>query len=257
MSFARACVFASLSLLLVLPALPQQTATLTKDAVGVAVVQRALAALGSTQSVSDAICTGTLTLAREQDQTLKVTIKSKGTQMTRTESIGPKGTIVRIVNHGKGAIVGPDGSVKKLNLSNTIAERIGHIPALSVLSEAIGPEVEVESQTPVQVNDVVALSYTPDPAHSQLSLFLKMTRRLFFVDQATNLVSKIQFTRFSETGHAKQQVERLFRDYRSVGPLLVPFEQLTYVDGKLETTLNLSSVQFNVGLQDTEFVVPE
>jgi hypothetical protein len=104
---------------------------------------------------------------------------------------------------------------------------------------------------------VIALSYTPGQMHSQISLFLNMTRRLFFIDQRTNLVSKVQFTRFSENGHAKLQVERIFGDYRSVGQLLMPFHQVTYVDGKVETTLNLSSVQLNVGLQDAEFVVPE
>jgi hypothetical protein len=239
----------------------QQVATITKDAAGIAAVQRTLAVMGSAQTVSDVVCTGTLTLAKEQDRTVNIIIKSKGTQMTRTETTGPKGTTVRIVNHGTGAITNPDGSVGKLVLNNTIAERVSHIPALSLLSEALGPVVKVESQAAADVNgapnDVIALSYTPDPAHPQLSLFLNITRRLVFIDQATNLVSKIQFTRFSETGHAKHQVEQVFGDYRRIGPLLVPFYQLTYLDGNLETALNLTSAQFNVGLQDAEFALTE
>src|SRR6266478_2362335 len=171
----RLGLFALCTLLVSRALAAQQVPTITKDAAGIAAVQRTLAVMGSAQTVSDVECTGTLVLARQQDQTVNITIKSKGTQMTRTESTGPKGTTVRIVNHGTGAIKKPDGSARKLLLNNTFAERVSHIPGLSLLSEALGPQVKVESQAAAEVdgapNDVVALSYTPDPMHPQVSLF--------------------------------------------------------------------------------------
>jgi hypothetical protein len=238
-----------------------QLDSVTKDPTGSAVIQRTLSAMGSSSTISDTVCTGTLTLARFPGDSLTVVFKSKGTQMTRTESTGPKGTTVRVVNNGIGVIISPNGSVRRLNMNNTIAERVQHIPSLSLLSEALGPSVEIESLSDVQFDGaphhVVALSYTPDPAYPQTRAFLDITRRLIFVNSNTGLVSKTEFTRFPESGHHNQRVERQFSDYRLVGSVLVPFQQVTYSDGQLESTLRLTSAQVNLGLQDAEFAIPE
>ncbi len=173
------CAFSLISV----PVSAQQASAVTKDSAGLATAQRALAAMGAASSVADTLCTGTLTLAMQQNQSLPITMKSKGTQLVRTELNSEKGLIIRVVNHGVGMITNPDGSVRKLLLNNTLAERVAHIPALSLLSEAQTPQIKVESLDGVQVNgvanNVFALGYTPDPLHPQASIFMAMTKTLF------------------------------------------------------------------------------
>lgn len=74
--------------------------------------------------------------------TLPMVKKSKGTKMIRTEVQRPEGARVLIVNSGTGAVQNPDGTVRSQSSNNTVAERVEHIPALSILSEWQSSSVE-------------------------------------------------------------------------------------------------------------------
>lgn len=51
-------------------------------------------------------------------------------------------------------------------------------------------------------------------------------------------------------------VQQVFSDYRRVGSIAVPFHQTTLLDGRIESDLQLSAIQFNVGVPESDFVVP-
>ena len=238
--------------------------TITKDAQAVTIAAKAIAAMGGAQTLlayQDSQATGTITLARGADTpSYPVNIKCKGTRQTRFELQRSSGTIVRIVSQGRGQIHRPDGSVVNLLPKNTYGERVNHIPLLSLLAEAQNDNVVLQYQGTAVVDgrttDKLALTLVPDPKHARIASLTATLNKLFFVDQSTGLILKIQFTNYSEN-YPDDGVQRevLYSDYRPVNGILIPFHQVTYNDGTLESDLVLNSVSFNVGLLDSDFTL--
>lgn len=236
-----------------------------KDPQGVAIVQQALAAMGGAAALTatslHSVTTGTLTLAGPSPKDMPIVLKTKGTRKVRSELQTPEGTRVRILNDGRAVAIRPDGSVKWLSVDNAMAERVSHIPALSLLAENAEASVAVEYVGPATVNGqpvvVVGLSFTPSSDAKQAAEFLELTRCLFFVDPGSGTIAKIEYTHYAEGHRSTKWKEEVFlSDYRSVEGVLVPFKQITLRNGELESALELSSVQFNVGLADAEFALP-
>jgi hypothetical protein len=240
---------------------------LKQDPQAVAVAQAAFTAMGGAQAVAayqDSVASGTVTIyAGGTPVSYPITMKSKGLRETRVELQLPKGTNVRIVNQGQGAIQRPDGGVKTLDSNNTFYEHVNHVPLLSVLAEyAASGNVNLVyngvAQVQGQPEDVIEIDFVPDLSPGSGPIFASMSRTLFFVNQSTRLVDKIQITPFSEgSGKSSFTEETYFSDYRSISGLLVPFSQTLFVDGNLNTDLTFTSVNFNVGLADSEFALPQ
>src|ERR1700716_2906458 len=89
---------------------------LKQDPQAVAVATAAFAAMGGAQAIAgyqDSLASGNVTISSgDTPVSYPITIKSKGLRATRVELQMPKGTNLRIVNQGQGAIVRPDGTVK-------------------------------------------------------------------------------------------------------------------------------------------------
>jgi hypothetical protein len=187
------------------------------------------------------------------------TMKSKGLRETRVELQKNNGTNTRIVNQGQGAIVRPDGSVKGLYSNNTFHEHVNHVPLLSVLAEYAGSSVNLlykgTAQLQSQTESVIEIDFIPNLANG--SLYASWSATLFFVNQATGLVDKIQRSTFYEgdQNHTFNE-ETYFADYRSVNGMLVPFHQTVFIDGQIDTDLQLTVVNFNVGFLDSDFALP-
>ena len=168
---------------------------------------------------------------------------------------------MRIVNQGQGVIFKPDGTVKNLNLDNTLAERVPHIPLFSLLSEYQNSTINVAYQGTVDIgstsSDVVAVSFVPaTAAPSEVALYVARTQTLFFVDQKTSLVTKIQFINYAENDpNSEKKYEVYFAKYQSIDEIAAPFQITTYVDGQLQEQINLDTFAFNVGLPDTDFAL--
>ena len=85
-----------------------------------------------------------------------------------------------------------------------------------------------------------------------------MSRTLFFVNQSTRLVDKIQTTPFYEGAAKDTFTEEVYlADYRSVNGLFMPFRQTVFIDGTLDSDITFSAVNVNVGLSDEEFALPQ
>lgn len=244
----------------------QQAGTsLQRDPQAVTLVQQSLAAMGGAQALAfaDSLAIGNVQSFKPDGTsvTLPIVKKTKGTKMVRTEVQRPEGTRLRIVNSGIGALQFPNGTIRRLFPNNTVAERIEHIPALSILSEWQSSNIEARyigadtvNSSPVQV---VAISFIPTSDPQWIGFYRSTTQTLFFIDQTTNLVSKIQYQNFAENdSNVSEKVEVFFSDYRLVSGVLVPFTQSSYADGRLRSTLTLTSFAFNTGLSDSEFAIP-
>jgi hypothetical protein len=240
---------------------------LTQDPQAVAVAQAAFTAMGGAQAVAgyqDSQATGTVTLspAGNPPVSYPITVKSKGLRETRVELQMPKGTNVRIVNQGKGAIVRPDGSVRSIDSNNTFYEHVNHVPLLSLLGEYANGKVNLlyqgVQQVQAQPEDVIEVDFVPNDDPAAGKIFSAMSRTLFYVNQSTRLVDKIQTTPLYEGDNKNTYTEEVYlADYHSVNGLLVPFHQTVLIDGKMETDLTFTSIIFNVGLLDAEFALPQ
>jgi len=238
---------------------------LKQDPQAVAVAQAAFAAMGGTEAVAgyqDSLASGTVRIsAGGNPVSFPITMKSKGLRGTRVELQMPKGTNVRIVNQGQGVIVRPDGSVRNLSSNNTFYEHVNHVPLLSLLAEYANGNTNLlykgAAQLQGQAEDVIEIDFVPNLDPINARVFAAMSRTLFFVNQSTRLVDKIQSAPFSE-GSDKDtfKEESYLSDYRSVNGLLVPFHQIAFLDGQLETDLKFTSFSFNVGLSDSDFALP-
>jgi len=236
---------------------------ITQDPQAVAVAQAAFTAMGGAQAIAgyqDSLASGTVTISAGGNPVSYPITKSKGLRETRVELQMPKGTNVRIVNQGQGAILRPDGSVKTLYSNNTFYEHVNHVPLLSVLAEYANGNVNLlykgVQQVQGQPEDVIEVDFVPNLANGQT--FASMSRALFFVNQVTRLVDKTQSTPFYEGDTKNTFTEEVyFTDYRSVNGLMLPFHQTVFTDGKLDSDITFTSVTLNVGLLDSEFAIPQ
>jgi hypothetical protein len=68
-------------------------------------------------------------------------------------------------------------------------------------------------------------------------------------------VVKVSYLLLSDTDWRRgRPLEVYYSDYRDVGGVAIPFQQKRVFSGTPVAELHLTSVQFNVGLSDSEFV---
>ncbi len=105
--------------------------------------------------------------------------------------------------------------------------------------------------------DAIAVSFVPTTDPVQGPIYASMTQTTFYVDQATGLVDKIQYTNFSENDTTStQSIEIYFSNYQVISGISAPFTQTVYIGGSLDSTVVLTSISFNVGLPDSDFTLP-
>jgi len=213
------------------------------------------------QGYRDSRAVGSLTLYATEQKSFPITLKTKGTSEARTEVQLSDGVNTLIVNQGQ-AVVEHGGQLRKLLANNMVGWQPRHLPALSLLSRYNDANASVEHLESESVSgsaaDVVAISFSPSSDPVLLKHFQRMSRTTFAVDQGSGLVTRVKYPVFLENSPRDQrEVQILYSDYRAVQGIMVPFHQTRYVDGKIREELQLQSIEFNVGLQDSEFALPE
>ncbi len=250
-----------------LPALQGASTPVRRDQLAITIVRQTVAAMAETGALlayQDSVATGTLTVFRTTGPlTYPASLKTKGGAKTRFEFQSPDGRTSRILNQGQGVVIGPDGVVRRLASSNTVEERVTHIPVLSIVSEAQNDNVVLRYVGVADVDgsqaDVIMVSLIPEDDDTRAEAATpRGSRTKLFVDQTSKMIVKVQYVLHSEERSSDVQlVETVFRDYRSVGGLSVPFRQTTIVDGAICDDLTLTDLSVNVGVNDSEFALPE
>jgi hypothetical protein len=166
------------------------------------------------------------------------------------------------MNQGQAAIQRPDGSVRSLYSNNTFSEHVEHVPLLSVLAEIANGNTNLiyrgTAQVQGQPEDVIELDFVPNLDPVQGPIFASMSRTLYFVNQTTRLVDKIQSTPLYEGDMKNTFTEEVYlTDYRSVNGLMVPFHQTIFMNSTLDSDITFTSFNLNVGLSDSEFALPQ
>ncbi|MGH9713865.1 MAG: hypothetical protein ACRD5M_11265 [Candidatus Acidiferrales bacterium] len=234
------------------------------DPTAITIATRSLTAMGAAAPTTlvDSRAVGVLTMYFDSPVQMPITLESEGLTRTRVALQQPTGTSIRVLNSGQAAFQNPDGTVRQLTEVNLFAERVGHIPAMSLLTEIQNPAALVEFVSSAQANgtpdNVIAVSLGQSTIPGQADIQKSISRTLFYINQASGLVDRVQYTRFSEAPHPgiPIQVEQSFSDYRNVGGNLVPFHNTTRCDGIIESDLQLNSISFNVGVPASDFTLP-
>jgi hypothetical protein len=231
------------------------TTTITKDPQAIALAQKALAAMGGLQAIAtitDSRASGTFTIAADAASPYPITLETQGTLKVRSTLARPSGSVVRILNGGVAAVIHADDSVRKLDANNTMAQRVDHIPLLSLISEYQNANIEI---TLGAAPNTFAATLIPTTALADY--YRGITKTIFTVDPNSGLITSMQFTAHGE-GSMKDtyQVQIVYANYQAVNGVMVPFHQTTYENGTMTTDLVLSSIAFNVGVPDSDFTLP-
>ncbi len=230
------------------PAQTQQP--VEKDGTAMAVLAQAAAATGWNRlsAPTDVLATGTVTRFRgETQETVAVTIKAKGFDKSRTELQGGTTTIV---NAGASAALTPEGT-KWINPHSAVSM---HAVALPFLTEFVD----------FADADVSVLYLGVESARGELAHKIELARSsagalpfVVWVSATSGLPVQIQYVRLAnDNPSARLSHTRYLGDYRAVNGLAVPFYQEDAVNGQVLYALQLSQVQFNVGLSDFDFSLP-
>jgi hypothetical protein len=234
-----------------------------RDPQAIALATNSLTAMGANAASAqlDSRATGVLTMHFDTPVTASAVFESKGMTETRAVLQQPSGTSIRVLSGGRGAFQNSDGSIRQLNQINTLWEHVNTIPIFSLLAEVQNPATEVTVVSRASANgsadDVISVGWAWATDPNQAAIQRRLSRTLFFINQTSGLVDKIEYTYLSELPNStSMDVQQVFTDYRNVGGIAVPFHQTTLLDGRVESDLQLSAIQFNVGLPESEFTVP-
>ena len=249
----------SLPLLFSLLGVAQQP-PVSKDPNAIAIIQQSLSAMGGGQNFTDVQATGTTTLYGDTgNQSYPITLMATGRTNIRTTVQHENGPRVYVTD-GTTACV--DGAMAQ-NISDMqfdmYARRIDFVPVLSLLREYGADNMQVQYAGSATVGsstvDVVALSFMPTAAPPGFNGYAA-TQRLFYIDRATLLVTKMQFVTVIDSGAVQgPTTEIYFSQYQMIGGFAVPMLQSTYADGRLAQDLALDSASFNSGLDASNFAM--
>jgi hypothetical protein len=221
-----------------------------KNAQALALVQAALGKHGAPSQTASCTATGTLQLLSGSPKTYPITFKSYGLRKLRTELQTDKGTRVVVVNDGFGTIFMPDGTLRRLSVTNTQTQRVSYIPSLSLFGEAMKDDTSVELYGKSQINGssetVVSVGLYRGKDKRNASKLQAHTRTYFAINDASGLVDHMQYSNYAEQSDSNvQKVDVLFADYRLIDGFLIPFHQTTSGDGSPMTDLMLTSATCN------------
>ena len=215
-----------------------------KDPAAMAIAQNAMAAMAGTQTFTDVTVTGTTTAYGDGGSVSSpITLMATGTSSVASNIQREAGTRTSITDGTTTCVNSGSGAVPVKSTADSYSHRIDFVPALTLLREYSSSNVQVQYVGSANVNgapaDVIALSVQPPGAPPDFN-WVQVTQRQFYVDQATSLVVKIQYTPV-----AGPKVETFLSNYQSVSGFAVPFQQSTYTDGNLAQTLTITSAAFN------------
>ncbi len=235
-----------------------------KDDAAMTVLSQMAAVTGWTRANApiDVMATGTITRHRgEQQDTFPIALKVKGGRKSRTEIQDGSFLLTSIVNGNRAAALTPEGT-RHIPSHVAAARRPMEFPFLTDLSAPWDDDVSLSYQGTEEVRGEsthrIEIVREP-PADYPLRKYKRRTVGLtVWISTVSGLPVQIQYNHVAfNNPHAFLPATRYFSDYRVVGGLAVPFYQEESVRGQRLRTLQLVDVQFNLGLSDFEFEVPD
>jgi hypothetical protein len=260
---ARLCFFTPLvSFLLLASFLSAQSLQQSNpEALNLAV--QSIAVLGSGTSISDATLTGTAIWSiTSKSETANATLTAKGFGKSRFDIELSAGRHSEIRNDEMSSVlgesIGSDGFVLQWDLRNCLTNATWFLPQLSALGDTtdstlIFSYVGQESRKGVEVQHIQSYRYwSKDTADVQ-----KWSKTDIYLDAETLFPRAFAFNTHSTDGSHVVPVEVEFSNYQAVSGIRVPFRIQRYVSGDLLSDFKVTNAQFNTGLPDSQFDIPQ
>ncbi len=242
--------------------LGQSPLPLTQDPQAVALIRQVLSAAGQ-QVTASTITTTIGTIRLGADTALyPIRIYTMGNDHVRSEIDRAGGTSIRILNAGKGTFTSASGTIRQLALINTIAERVEHIPFLSLLADQDTANLEFQYLGTAQLNGMtvhgIAVSWSQAATASDQQELLTRTKITYYIDPTTLDILQIQYSRSAEEdSNALFHYQIVYSNYRAIAGHPIPTTVTTYLNGGFVSELTVNSFEENGALPPSAFVLPE
>jgi hypothetical protein len=228
----------------------------TKDAQAVDLVSKSLLAIGGSAAIgtiADYTAIGTMTYYLDLNRNLQgsVRVRGKGLSQFRIDANLPSG-IRSESTDGLTTIKTEDGLVQQLHSQSPLDPARLALPYLQ-LGVALSSrgrnllykgivDVDGHSAHDIQVQHVIASALGQD---SDMSAYLAVD---FFVDASTFQIVMMQDV---IPNHLVRQIR--YSDFRLINGVLLPFSISSSMHGQNMWLINLTDINFNSGLQDSDF----
>jgi hypothetical protein len=248
-----------LGLATTLPAQQPAPVAVQRDPQAVALLQRALVAMGAAVP-TDSVATGTVEIVEgSKTERGSIRILTRGADQTVEDIQTPDSR--RSVVYSRGlASEGGGTPAKLLPMELAVTSQCPDFPLPLVASVLNNPEaglqyIGLETLEGARVHHVrVWSTFASKPKLQKLAEF---SAKNIWIDVGTGLPLKIAFSRHLGGGSAPAiPVEVLFSDYRNVGGVAYPFHIAKSFNGTPWTTITIDTVGFNRGLAETDFQIP-
>ena len=186
----------------------------------------------------------------------------KGLSQYRSDADNGGSITSIIVNNRIAAKLLADGSAQSLGLQDVVSIWPVEVPLFSNLVNASAAPgfsvtylgVETVNNTSCSKIQISANIQPVDPITAITSLTGSI---IVWLDAATGMPVQLQYTKLaSDNPTATISRVRQFSNYQQVSGMQVAFTQQEFVDGRLLYTIQLSAANFNVGLTDADFALP-
>ena len=226
-----------------------------------AIITEALSSVGGSAvaGVKDFTGSGDITFYwAGKEVTGTAQVKARGTEQFRMDVNIPGGTRSWAVSHGTGALKDTGGKLSTIPPHNAIALGSLTFPYLQLIAVSNDKATRAEDLGDVAVQgrtfhklflhrDVNSKMGADNPVNHLLDAE-------YFFDPDTHLLSSVQNETHpvpTMTRNVLHEVQ--FSDYRSINGVMVPFLITERLGGQRTWTLQLSSIEFNTGLSESDF----
>ena len=242
--------------------LPAFLAAPPSDPQAVTVLTQAINAAGGAARlgvIQDFTAPGTITYFWAGTQVQgAATVRGRGWDQFRLDASIPGGTRSHAVSHGTGALKETSGRVTPIPYHNTVNAGLLTFPYLGIMVRLADPLTDISYVGLVtsggrQLHQVrVQRHFAVDPQ----GILSRLCVTDYFVDSTSYLVIKtIDMTHPARTLTESYTDEIDFENYTSVNGVSVPMLVRKKIGGQTMWELTLSSISFNVGLTDGDFLL--
>lgn len=233
------------------PGVPQ------KDPQALQLLARMMAATHWSQSVQDAVATGTMSNASDPAAPQRrFTLNMRGRNDYRLDNAD--GSASTILSGLSGAIVRGD---KVVALPVHVASDRGFmLPMLSLLADYGRADIEISNGDVGSVNGIACTDVKLARVFNDNSAVSKVRSRItdaIVCISGEGLPLRVRHTRASLDNQTALFEETIvYSDYRGVNGVLVPFRQQVFIDREPTTSIQFETVEINVGPPDNLFRIP-
>jgi hypothetical protein len=248
--FCRKSIF-TLFLFLLLPPL---TTAANKDPQALELIQQAIDAMGGVGAfagIRDCTVQGQVQVAPDSPFYSGGFVWKNAGWEFRYENPRADGVQILASGHGKPA-TSQNGAVSPASLQAGLATTPPYLMPKLLVDALQNPNIEISSVLAGQVGGKTAVQIAVFDTSSKLATSL--TSQVWYFDPSSTVPLRVEYREPSDSdANITVGVSVEFSDFRNVSGIGVPFQIASYQDDKLDSVFSLKSVQFNIGIDPSEF----